>query len=83
MEEPTVSIWKNHLLFSTTTRDGSLARPGAVIPALIRRRQENSEFKASLGFMVSPCLNTKTDNQNNRFQTYCAELKKPSPKGTC
>jgi hypothetical protein len=32
-----------------------------IIPELGRRRQENHEFKASLDYMVSPCLKKPTD----------------------
>jgi hypothetical protein len=32
----------------------------SIIPALMKVRQESSEFQAILGYIVRPCLKTKT-----------------------
>jgi hypothetical protein len=36
----------------------------ALSPALRKLRQENSEFEASLGYIVRPCLKNKSTKSN-------------------
>jgi hypothetical protein len=39
-----------------------------VIPALLRLRQENPEFKDSQGYIVRPCLKKHSNNKNPEAQ---------------